>query len=154
MCKECGCDIDPLKIYNNYLVEIERIMGKDTETTNIELDAVGKKLFGKKYVGTFSSDRIPKLKKNQMCIANLDDSTQPGSHWVALYCNDMNRTYFYDSFGRKVNSFKNIQKRNRHLIEAKDYDAEQKIEESNCGQRCMAILSCFSTMPAKYVLQI
>jgi len=154
MCKTCGCDIDPEKIYNNYLEEIERFLGKDSETSNIELDSVGRKLFGKKYVGTFSSDKIPKLKKGQMCISNLDDSTQPGSHWVSLYCNDKGRCYFYDSFGRKVKSFKNLQKRNRQLIEAKDYDAEQTFEESNCGQRCLSILCCFVTMPPEYVLQI
>ena len=147
-------DKTPTDIYNGILQEIERIMGKDTQTSNIELNAIGNRIFGKKYIGTFSSDKIPKLKKNQMCIANLDTSTQPGSHWVSLFCNEYGRCYFYDSFGRKATSFKNINKRNKILQEAQDYDAEQDYEESNCGQRCLSFLCCCEVMPMEDVMSI
>ena len=144
----------PTDIYNGILPEIERIMGKNSATNNIELSDIGNRIFGKKYIGTFSSDTIPKLKKNQMCIANLDTSKQTGSHWVSLYCNEMGRCYFYDSFGRKVKSFKNIQKKNKILQEAQDYDAEQEYEESNCGQRSLCWLCCCEVMPMKDVMTI
>ena len=144
----------PTDIYNGILQEIERIMGKNTETSNFELNDIGNRIFGKKYIGTFSSDKIPKLKKNQMCIANLDTSHQPGSHWVSFYCNEYGRCYFYDSFGRKAKSFKNLQKRNKILQEAQDYDAEQEYSESNCGQRCIAILCCCEVMPMEDVMTI
>lgn len=144
----------PTDIYNGILQEIERIMGKNTETSNFELNDIGNRIFGKKYIGTFSSDKIPKLKKNQMCIANLDSSNQPGSHWVCFYCNEYERCYFYDSFGRKAKSFKNIQKRNRILQEAQDYDAEQEYSESNCGQRAISWLCCCEVMPMKDVMDI
>ena len=145
---------NPTEIYNGLLTEIERIMGKDTETSNFELDNIGQRIFNKKYIGTFSSDKIPKLKKEEMCIANLDSSKQPGSHWVSLYCNEMGRCYFYDSFGRTIKSFKNLQKKNKIIQEAKDYDPEQEYEESNCGQRCVAWLCCCEIMPMSDVLTI
>ena len=145
---------NPTEIYDGILLEIERILGKDTETNNIELNELCNRIFGKKFVGVFSSDTIPKLKKNESCIANLDDSTQPGSHWVAFYCNEHSRCYFYDSFGRSVKSFKNLQKRNKIVRESKDYDSEQKIEESNCGQRCISWICCCEIMPIEDVMKI
>jgi hypothetical protein len=144
----------PTEIYSRILLEIERILGKDTETNNIELNELCNRIFGKKFVGVFSSDTIPKLKKNQSCIANLDDSSQPGSHWVAFYCNEHSRCYFYDSFGRSVKSFKNLQKRNKIMRESKDYDAEQEKIESNCGQRCISWICCCEILPIDKVLEI
>ena len=53
----------PTEIYDTILLEIERIMGKDTTTNNIELNELCKRILGRKFVGVFSSDKIPKLKK-------------------------------------------------------------------------------------------
>ena len=144
----------PNEIYDTILLEIERIMGKDTTTNNIELNELCKRILGSKFIGVFSSDQIPKLKKGQSCIANLDTSDKPGSHWVALYCNEHTRCYFYDSFGRPIKSFKNLQKRNRMVQEAKDYDAEQSKTESNCGQRSATFLICCQIMPMGMVMTI
>ena len=144
----------PTEMYDTILLEIERIMGKNTATNDIELNSLCNRIFGKKFVGVFPSDKIPKLKKNQMCIANLDTSDKSGSHWVSFYCNEHSRCYFYDSFGRPVKSFKNLQKRNKLVKESQDYDAEQEIEESNCGQRCISWLCCCEVMPIEDVLTI
>jgi hypothetical protein len=146
--------MDIIKVYNNYLAEIERILGKNTSTNNIELNDLCNRLFGKKFIGVFASDKLPKLKKNQMCIANLDTSKQSGTHWVSFYCNDQGTCYFYDSFGRKVKTFKNLNKRNKHIKEAQDYDAEQSYIETNCGQRTIAWLCCCETLPIEEVLKI
>ena len=69
------------KLYDYYLNEIEKKMGnKETETS--ELTKMGRQLFGKKYIGTFPSDAIPKLKQDQYVIINNDDSSQSGEHWL------------------------------------------------------------------------
>ena len=37
--------------------------------------------------------------KRVVFIVNLDNSSQPGSHWIAVYLNSYNRIYYFDSFG-------------------------------------------------------
>ena len=59
-----------LKSYEKILMSIEDIIGSG-ETTNIQLDTLGKHLFGSnKYVGTFSSDAFPKqtLKEDNVLL--------------------------------------------------------------------------------------
>ena len=109
-----------MKIYNAVLKDIiYPILGKKT-TWGDDLTRMGHKLFGKTYAGTFSSDKIPDLgfikkgifkipitvnniksnSKLYTCI-NLDNSNQPGSHWVALaYDVFTSKIMIYDSFGR------------------------------------------------------
>ena len=61
-----------LKSFEKVLMSIEDIIGSG-ETTNIQLDTLGKHLFGSnKYVGTFSSDDFPKtnIKRGQCFTMN------------------------------------------------------------------------------------
>jgi len=54
----------------------------------------------KLFIGTFPSDLLPtQLPKQFMLCANLQPSTQPGSHWVAI-ARIRKRVYYFDSFGR------------------------------------------------------
>lgn len=109
-----------------------------------DLTLIGKKLLGDKYKGTYTSDQIPYLTdKRPYCILNLDDSTQGGSHWVALVKYPKQSKYLlYDSFGRKssdiipaaLNKFGN-----GNVIDT-EYDKEQKVEEMNCGQRSLSFI--------------
>ena len=57
-----------------------------------------KKTFG----GVYASDSLPVHKKRfSSFIANLDRSTLPGSHWVAIYFeNKYNSAYYFDSYGK------------------------------------------------------
>jgi hypothetical protein len=107
---------------------------------------VGKFLFGKDYVGTYSSDNIPILKKDQMCIINNKPLSSPGEHWVALaFINSTKKIMVYDSFGRKTTSL--IPSLIQSHIDT-DPDAEQSIDEENCGARCMAWLLVFKRFGA------
>ena len=59
-------------------MKIKDILGRRS-TTDTQLNKLGKHIFGKLFIGVFPSDKVPKLKVNEMCIINTDDSTQPGN---------------------------------------------------------------------------
>jgi hypothetical protein len=126
-------------IYNKFLKIIEEKLGNNI-TNNIELTKLGKKIFGRKYIGTYSADKIPKMSNNKYCIVNLDNSNEAGSHWIALVKNH-DKVMIYDSFGRKTISIlpNLVQSGNGYIVESEN-DPEQKIIENNCGQRCLSWL--------------
>ena len=104
-----------------------------------QLDMVAKRAFGDKFVGVFSSDQIPKLTDGQSAIINLDTSRQPGSHWIAIGKLGP-KIIVYDSFGRKTKQI--LPKLLAHHIDT-EYDAEQSVDEYNCGARTLAFLYVF-----------
>ena len=50
-----------------------------------------------RFNGVYSRDNLPKIKDGAYVI-NLDEYSDIGTHWVALWVNNNNVTYF-DSFG-------------------------------------------------------
>ena len=52
-----------------------------------------------KFNGVYSRNNLSKIKDGAYII-NLDEYESIGTHWIALYFNDNNVTYF-DSFGVK-----------------------------------------------------
>lgn len=131
--------------YNKILKDFENILGNDT-TFNTDLQRIAIKKLGSKFSGVYPSDKIPRLNElKSYAIINLDNSSQPGSHWVAVaYDKNTDKLVFYDSFGR---SSKKIlpslhAKFGGSILDTED-DAEQKMKEDNCGQRSLAFLSYF-----------
>ena len=126
-----------MNLYNQALKKLPRGM-----TYLDQLTTIGQRMFGDRYVGTFPSDKIPRLKHNQSCILNVDRSTEPGSHWVALYRGKGDTCYVYDSFGRSgitlIPALLDWSTPGR-VIDA-DRDAEQEEHETDCGGRCIAFL--------------
>ncbi|GFS91664.1 hypothetical protein TNCV_4866761 [Trichonephila clavipes] len=51
------------------------------------------------FQGVYSRDTLPPLKEHMCAIVNSVDSSQPGTHWLALFVNDKRELEFYDSFG-------------------------------------------------------
>ena len=50
------------------------------------------------YIGTFSKDNVPILKKNQSSIVNLANLNKMGTHWVGIkFIN--NKLFYFDSYG-------------------------------------------------------
>ena len=47
-----------------------------------------------KFNGVYSRDNLPKI-KDGVYIINLDKYSDIGTHWVALYVQNKNVTYFY-----------------------------------------------------------
>lgn len=51
--------------------------------------------------GVYSSDCLPTFipKRPIVIISNVDSSSEPGSHWVAIYISKNDVSYFFDSYG-------------------------------------------------------
>ena len=53
------------------------------------------------YVGVCAKDELPKTKLRPLAIiVNSDPSSQPGTHWMAIYLHRDGRGKFFDSYGR------------------------------------------------------
>ena len=59
--------------------------------TDFELQKYYQK--GPKFNGVYSRNNLPKIKDGAYVI-NLDEYESIGTHWIALYVNDNNVTYF------------------------------------------------------------
>ena len=62
-----------------------------------------------RFIGVYSRDNLPYKIKNGAHVINLDEYSDVGTHWIALYVNNKNVTYF-DSSGiahvpKEVNKF-------------------------------------------------
>ena len=136
-----------LKEYETNLMYIMDYLGNG-ETDNIQLNKLGVYLFGDKFIGVFSSDKIPKLNNNEMAIINTDPSKKPGIHWTALY-KYKNKTYIYDTFDR---NYKKLSKNwiNKKWINA-NRDRDESYKEENCGSRCMSFLISFQKHGPKII---
>ena len=63
--------------------------------TNLEIQKYYKN--EPRFNGVYSRDNLPKIKDGAYII-NLDEHYDTGTHWIALWVNNNNATYF-DSFG-------------------------------------------------------
>lgn len=142
-------------IYKKLVNQMSKQYGSG-ETTNLQLQKLGKKLFGNKFKNVYPSDKIKSLEKGQCCIVNLDDSTKMGSHWTALSRDLNNKLYFYDSFGRSIDKIIPVLKKKfkGEKIHYDTKDKEQDINEDNCGQRCLCWLIIFYDFGGEMALKI
>lgn len=138
---------------NTYLGEVEIILGNGA--TNLgELDNLCKKLFGSKFAGISTSDKLIDLDFNKpYCIYNLDTSKESGSHWIAVVLYEHKKIIIYDSFGRYSEDIIPNLTNNYDSIDT-DHDAEQKTKEYNCGQRCVAFLLLYDRYGFNYAILI
>jgi hypothetical protein len=132
------------QLYKDTLKNVIYPLTGNKSTYMNDLDRVGRKLLGIKFRGVFPSDKIPKLNDlKPYCILNLDKSTQSGSHWIALakILGKDESSVVYDSFGRSNKKIipALLNSKNGTIIDT-DRDAEQKIEETDCGARCLSWL--------------
>ena len=108
-----------------------------------QIEKLGKRLFGNKWIGTHSVDKYP-LSKTGYGIINTDTEKGKGIHWIAIYSTPK-KIYVYDSFGRKSADVlklfhdKAIEKKFR-IINSDLSDKEQKSKEQICGQLSLAWL--------------
>ena len=51
------------------------------------------------YLNTYSKDEIPLIENNKSLIFNLQNSNQPGSHWISLSRTNNNNIFIFNSFG-------------------------------------------------------
>ena len=72
------------------------MIGHDNTTSSLELDEVGKKLFGKRWLGVVPSDRVPPRRPDSYLIANLHTAAMPGLHWVCRYVDEHGNSAWHD----------------------------------------------------------
>lgn len=129
------------KTFLSYKKKILKLLGKDA-LMDIQLTKVGKKLFGHKYLGTFSQDKVP-MNHLGYCIANVDTTGQAGSHWVSLVFTP-HHCYIYDSFGRLSKNLLPIlfeKLRHKKIIQVdSDPKPEQFGNTAICGQLALSFL--------------
>lgn len=68
-----------------------------------QINYMGRLVFGHRYLGTFSLDKVPpRFKPNcnlQYFIINTDTSNLPGKHWIAISVHNNKTAHIFDSFG-------------------------------------------------------
>ena len=64
--------------------------------TNFEIQAYSQN--EPRFIGVYSKDNLPYKIKNGAYVINLDEYSDIGTHWIALYVNNKTITYF-ESFG-------------------------------------------------------
>ena len=124
--------------YKKLLKKFSREMKNNSTTYASELHKMGSGI-SPRFRGIYPSDRVPTLKDGDSLIFNVDTHEEPGSHWVSL-AKQGPHLYFYDSFGRSPKEL--VPKANgvNEFLYDKT-DSEQKIHETDCGQRCLAWLA-------------
>ena len=84
--------------------------------------------------GAYSRDSLPHKIKDGTYVINLDEYSDIGTHWIALYVNNKTVTYF-DSFG-----VEHIQKEIKEFINKKNIIANiyrlQTYDSVMCGYFC------------------
>ena len=140
-----------LQEYNKNLMYIYDYLNKSTTTNNIELNRLGKMLFGDLFIGVFSSNEFPKyIKNNQMFIINNKSSKSKtnGEHWIAFIKSDKNkdhkpRLYGYDSYNRDIHKLSPYFK-HKKFVNANSNRDQSYYGESNCGERAVSWLISFA----------
>ena len=129
-------------VYEILLDQVEDAIGHTT-TYGPSLDRLCRKLFGPRFAGVYARDTLPKKLAPtsawdplRFAIVNLDESHQPGSHWVAICQLPHGRRIVYDSFGRHPS----IILPGEAGLMSTESDAEQVPAETNCGARCVTWL--------------
>ena len=80
-----------------------------------------------RFNGVFSRDNLPDRTKDGAYAINLDECSDIGSHWVALYVNSKTATYF-DSFGvehipKEIKKFINNKNIVANIYRVQNYDS-------------------------------
>ena len=89
-------------------------------------------------IGVYSRDNLPDKMKDVAYVANLDEYSDIGTHWIALYVNNKTVTYF-DSFG-----IKHISKEVKKFVNNKNIIAIifriQAYDSVMCGYFCIGLI--------------
>ena len=90
-----------------------------------------------RFNGVYSRDNLPKIKDGAYII-NLDEHYDTGTHWIALWVNGNNATYF-DSFGvehipKEIKAFINNKNIITNIFRIQAYDSIM------CGYFCIGFI--------------
>ena len=90
----------------------------------------------------YSRDNLPDKIKDGSYVINLDEYSDIGSHWIALYVNNKTVTYF-DSFGvehipKEIKKFINNKNIIANIFRLQEYDSIM------CGYFCIGFIDFMS----------
>lgn len=111
------------------------------DTIQITKNMLANKHTKKSFLGCYPADLLPlKFKRPALIIANTDDSSKKGQHWVAFYVPVKGKTEFFDSIGKKPENeyfIKFLKKQGNSYV----YNS-QRLQgfSSTCGIYCMVYL--------------
>lgn len=112
--------------------------------TNQYVEDLGKKIIGKKFLGTYPCDIYPNVTKKSVfyLVFNLSKHDTKGSHFIAICADEKNLLYF-DPLGHKctnkdILSFLEIAKKKRKL--RTKFQKVQSCSSIFCGFFCIAFL--------------
>ena len=92
-----------------------------------------------RFIGVYNRDNLPDKIKDGAYVINLDEYSDIGTHWIALYVNNKIVTYF-DSFG-----IEHISKEIKKFINNKNITANNfRIQAYNsvmCGHFCIGFIN-------------
>ena len=105
--------------------------------TNFELQAYYQN--EPRFNGIYSRDNSPDKIKDGAYVVNLDEYSDIGAHWIALYVNDKTVTYF-DSFGVQhipieIKKFINNKNIIANIYRVQNYDSIM------CGYFCIGFIN-------------
>ena len=132
------------------------VVPETSNTTTFARDLLrfGRTLFGTAFHGVYMRDEVPRFgRRRPYAILNLDASHKNGSHWIALAFLRPKQLLVYDSFGSLHDMPEEILAKYPKSIPT-DPDAEQRADEKNCGQRCLAWLLLFDIYGARDAARI
>jgi len=98
------------------------------------------------FLDVYASDQLPsRISKYPACfVANIDPSTQAGSHWVAFYVVSPKELEFFDSYGHSPQYFKGPLADFSFKFKHVTYNSVpvQSNKTAVCGQYCVYYLIC------------
>jgi hypothetical protein len=134
--------------YRRFVRAVSRVMGTTGVTyaenpvsaNHASLEATGRRLFGARFKGVFMADQVPTLTpRHPYAIVNTEAT--PGRHWIGVaYIGGRPRVLVYNSLGKRLaNLPRELWQKYPDAITTEP-DAEQGVNEDNCGQRVLAWL--------------
>ena len=96
-----------------------------------------------RFNGVYSRDNLPERSSTEIkdgaYIINLDDYSDIGTHWVALWVNHNNNVTYFDSFGaehilKEIKAFINNKNIKTNIFRIQAYDSIM------CGYFCIAFI--------------
>ncbi len=101
----CGFSQTRVYVCATFLIKSQLLVFMSDGLTNVQIDAMGKRLMGSEFRGTCSKDELPRARGDGVYVINLQSSNQKthdgnggGTHWVSLLVHG-NRAFYFDSFG-------------------------------------------------------
>lgn len=105
-------------------------IGHDGQTSGKILQKCGRSLFGKKFIGVFPLNEVPK-DVNGFAIVNDDFAGNKGTHWRAFILQQNESPVIYDPL----------------KVTPADNEADQHPAQENCGQLCLTALEVYHRYP-------